>query len=68
VTIDIDTSILGDVSIDSLRTLHDDDIHAVNTRDDQNRVTLASNDSARSSNGVVTVTLPPVSWSALTLA
>ncbi len=68
VTIDIDTRILGDVSIDSLRTLHDDDIHAVNTRDDQNRVTLASNGSARSSNGVVTVTLPPVSWSALTLA
>lgn len=68
VTIDIDTRILGDVSIDSLRTLHDDDIHAVNTRDDQYRVTLATNASAQSSDGVVTVTLPPVSWSALTLA
>ncbi len=68
VSIDIDMSILGDVSIGSFRTLHDDDIHAVNTLTEQDRVSLRDNDTARVADGVVTVTLPPVSWSALTLA
>jgi alpha-N-arabinofuranosidase len=68
VSIDIDTRILGDVSIRSFRTLNDEDIHAVNTLASQDRVSLRDNDSARATGGVVTVTLPPVSWSALTLA
>ncbi len=67
VTVEIDTSVLGDVSIGSFRTLHDEDIHAVNTLTEQDRVLLRENDSARRSNGLVAVTLPPVSWSALTL-
>lgn len=68
VTISIDTSRLGDVSLDSIRTLHDVDIHAVNTRDNPDRVELGHNDSSHQSDGLVTVTLPPVSWTALTLA
>jgi alpha-N-arabinofuranosidase len=67
VTVEIDTSVLGDVSVGSFRTLHDEDIHAVNTLTEQDRVSLRENDSARRSNGLVAVTLPPVSWSALTL-
>lgn len=68
VSLEIDTSILGDVAVRSFRTLHDEDIHAVNTLSAQDRVGLQDNDSARATEGVVTVTLPPVSWSALTLA
>ena len=67
VTVEIDTSVLGDVSVGSFRTLHDEDIHAVNTLTEQDRVSLRENDSAQRSNGLVAVTLPPVSWSALTL-
>ncbi|MGR0321094.1 arabinosylfuranosidase ArfA [Agromyces sp. ZXT2-3] len=68
VTLEIDTSILGDVSVRSFRTLHDEDIHAVNSLSDQDRVRLRENESTRATAGAVTVTLPPVSWSALTLA
>lgn len=50
-------------------TLHDDDMWARNTLDDQNRVTLHPNDSATldAHGGKVSITLPPVSWSAITV-
>ena len=49
------------------RTLHEDDILARNTLEDQNRVTLHSNGTARldADAGMVTATLPPVSWTAI---
>jgi alpha-L-arabinofuranosidase len=48
--------------------LHDDDVYAKNTLADQTRVGLTKNDSAAFTDGVVTVELPPVSWTALTLS
>ncbi|MDN3494832.1 alpha-N-arabinofuranosidase [Planococcus sp. APC 4015] len=67
VTVDIDVSMLGAVSIAETHMIHDDDIHAANTRDDQDRVRPTGNDSARLESGTITVTLPPVSWTALGL-
>ena len=63
----IDTSLLGDVAIGSVQSLHDDDIHASNTLDDQERVALRSNDSATLADGRLRIVLPPVSWTAVTL-
>ncbi|KAB7129514.1 alpha-L-arabinofuranosidase, partial [Bifidobacterium longum] len=46
---------------------HDDDLFAANTLYDQNRVTPHANGSAMydAESGVVRVSLPPVSWTAL---
>lgn len=51
-------------------TLHDDDLLAVNTLDDHNRVTLHPNTTAvlDAANGTVRVTLPPVFWTAVHVA
>jgi len=68
ITVDIDVSNLGAVSLGATHMIHDDDIHAANTLTDQNRVQLKTNDSASISEGTVTITLPPVSWTALTLS
>jgi alpha-N-arabinofuranosidase len=57
----------GDVSILETHTLNDDDIYAANTLEDQNRVTLAPNETARIDGGQLTVELPPVSWTAIAL-
>jgi alpha-N-arabinofuranosidase len=67
VDISIDTSILGDVSVESIVSLHDDDIHAANTRDQSERVGLKPNDSARFVDSELHISLPPVSWTALQL-
>ncbi|ALO67197.1 alpha-L-arabinofuranosidase [Arthrobacter alpinus] len=63
----IDVSRLGVSRIVSAETLHDADIHAKNTLDDPLRVTPHSNGTASLDAGTVTVTLPPVSWTALAL-
>jgi alpha-N-arabinofuranosidase len=68
VTIDIDVRLLGSVQLGRVESLHDDDIHAANTLDDQERVRMRPNESARLQDGTVTITLPAVSWTALTLA
>ena len=68
VTVEIDVALLGEVALRSAQTLHDEDIHAANTLADPDRVGMRDNDSARLSGTTVTVTLPPVSWSALALA
>ncbi|OZG61809.1 alpha-L-arabinofuranosidase [Bifidobacterium lemurum] len=49
------------------QTLHEDDILACNTLDDQNRVTLHDNDTVAfdAASGTVRMTLPPVSWTAV---
>ncbi|PJM78277.1 arabinosylfuranosidase ArfA [Bifidobacterium scaligerum] len=49
----------------SAQTLHDDDLEARNTLDDQNRVTLHDNTTVAMAPDGVHVTLPPVSWTAL---
>ena len=66
-TVEIDAALLGAVEIGSIQTLHDADIHAANTLADPERVGLQANRTAHRDGGVVTVTLPPVSWTAITL-
>ncbi len=66
-TVSIDVSHLGGVSIAETHTLADDDMYAANTLEDQDRVRVAENASARVENGMLTVLLPPVSWSAISL-
>ncbi len=68
VTIDIDVRLLGEVQLGEVESLYDDDIHAANTLSDPDRVRPRPNETARLENGTVTITLPPVSWTALTLA
>ncbi len=67
-TVTIDVASLGLTTIAEALSLHDDDVYAKNTLDDQTRVGLAKNDSATFADGVVTVRLPPVSWTALALS
>ena len=50
-----------------VRTLHDDDMLATNTVNHQDRVVPHPNDTASIQDGMVTVTLPPVSWTAIHL-
>ena len=64
----IDVSALGPVSVVAARTLADRDIRAANTLDDMERVGLTDNLSAVAGAGTVTIALPPVSWTALSLA
>lgn len=52
----------------SVRTLHDDDLFACNTREDPDRVTLQGNDTARLDGSVLTCTLPAASWSVIHVA
>ena len=48
-------------------TLHDEDVYAKNTLQDQNRVGLKQLTGAVLTEGTLTLTLPPVSWSAVAL-
>jgi alpha-N-arabinofuranosidase len=65
VTVDIAT--LGSVTVLSAETLSDDDVTAKNTLEDPDRVGLTPNASASAGDGVMAVTLPPVSWTAIEL-
>ena len=46
--------------------IFDEDVYAKNTKDDQNRVVLKPVD-AELADGVLTLTLPPISWTAVSL-
>ena len=67
VEIVVDVRMLGDVALRSAESLHDDDIHAANTASDPERVGLKANESARLVDQELHITLPPVSWTAVTL-
>ncbi|MFN3949701.1 alpha-N-arabinofuranosidase [Microbacterium sp.] len=67
VTMTVDVSALGEVGVLETHTLADDDRSAANTLDDPERVAPAPNDSATVEGGTLTVTLPPVSWTAISL-
>ena len=64
---DIDTRVLGDVEIVSAVSVHDDDIHAANTLADRERVAPRENTTVRLGDASVGITLPPVSWTAISL-
>ena len=66
-TVTIDIAALGAVRVIEAQTLADDDVYAKNTLEDPERVGLTANESARVEGGVLTITLPPVSWSAVEL-
>ncbi|REJ07012.1 alpha-L-arabinofuranosidase [Microbacterium bovistercoris] len=66
--VQIDLSSLSVAEVAEAVTLWDDDVYAKNTLADQNRVDLKQLDGAVLEDGVLTVTLPPVSWSAVALA
>jgi alpha-L-arabinofuranosidase len=67
VELTVDVSSLGQVVVVDAQTLHDDDIHAKNTLDDPERVGLTPNTSHSIGDGTLRITLPPVSWTAVTL-
>jgi alpha-L-arabinofuranosidase len=64
-TVVIDLSALRDVTLLDAQTLADPDIHAKNTLTDNERVRLTPNESVHTADGVASVTLPPVPWTAL---
>jgi alpha-N-arabinofuranosidase len=66
-SVDIDISVLGKVTLLDAQTLADEDVHAKNTLAAQERVRLRVNESVHIGAGVMTVTLPPVSWTSLSL-
>ncbi len=66
-TVTIDVTALGEVSILETQLLADDDIAAANTLENPDRVGLTENSTARIADGVLTVSLPPISWTALSL-
>ncbi len=66
-TITVDIASLGDVSLLESHTIADEDVYAKNTLEDPERVAPHANDSVRIEGGSLTVTLPPVSWTALSL-
>ena len=67
VTITIDIAALGAVGVLSAVTLSDADTSASNTRGDTDRVGLTPNETTVATDSTVTITLPPVSWTALEL-
>jgi alpha-N-arabinofuranosidase len=63
----IDVRSLGSSQVTEAVTLADRDVYAKNTLKEQNRVTPAANTTAKLADGVLTVELPPVSWTAIAL-
>ena len=66
-TVSIDVGSLGPVRLGETITLADDDPTATNTLENQERVAPAPNRSARIEDGLLTVELPAISWTALRL-
>ena len=67
VELSVDAASFGDLEVVSAVTLADADIHAANTLTDPERVSPGENTSVRQDAAGLTITLPAVSWSALTL-
>ena len=63
----IDIKALSGARLVSAQTLSDADVNAKNTLEQPDRVALADNGSVTVSGGAVSVTLPPVSWTAIEL-
>jgi alpha-N-arabinofuranosidase len=63
----IDVRSLGSARVTEALTLADEDVYAKNTLAEQDRVTPAANKSAALVDGLLTIDLPPTSWTALAL-
>ncbi|WP_092966609.1 alpha-N-arabinofuranosidase [Agromyces sp. CF514] len=66
-TVTVDISGLGEVSVLESHTLTDDDVYAKNTLEQPERVAPSPNESIAIDGGELTITLPPVSWTAVSL-
>ncbi|GHF05265.1 alpha-N-arabinofuranosidase [Pseudolysinimonas yzui] len=64
-TVSIDVSGFGDVTVAECVSLYDGDLYAVNDLGNPERVGLTTNETAEVVDGVLTVRLPSVSWTAL---
>ncbi len=67
VELTVDISALGDVDVLEQHSLSDDDVYAKNTLEDRERVTLRSGVDEQARDGQLTLVLPPVSWTAVSL-
>ncbi|WP_258804190.1 alpha-N-arabinofuranosidase [Pseudarthrobacter sp. NS4] len=67
-TVTIDIAALNGFSSVEAQSLFDTDVYAKNTLEEPERVTMKTNTSATLDGGAVTITLPPVSWTAVSLA
>jgi alpha-N-arabinofuranosidase len=67
-TVTIDIAALNGFSSVTAQSLYDTDVYAKNTLEEPERVTMKTNTSAKLDGGAVTITLPPVSWTAVSLA
>jgi len=67
IDVTVNVSDLNATVITEALTLHDEDVYAKNTLQDQDRVGLKQLEGAVLEEGLLTVTLPPVSWSAVAL-
>ncbi len=67
-TVTIDLAALNGFSTVDAQSLYDTDVYAKNTLEEPERVTMKPNTSATLDGDTVTVTLPPVSWTAVALA
>ncbi len=68
VTVTIDVAALSGFASVHAESLYDTDVYAKNTLEEPERVTMKPNTTATLDGGAVTVTLPPVSWTAVSLA
>lgn len=66
-TVTIDVTALKGVIVLDAQTLSDDDVYAKNTLDQPDRVGLSRNKSVAVRDGIVELTLPPVSWTSVNL-
>jgi alpha-N-arabinofuranosidase len=66
-TVRVDVRDLGVQTVEEALSLWDEDVYAKNTLQDQERVGLRANTTASVADGVLTVELPPVSWTAVAL-
>ena len=64
-SVTVDISVLDKVTLLDAHTLADEDVHAKNTLAEQERVRLRVNESVHIGDGVMSVLLPPVSWTSL---
>ncbi|MHA7178932.1 arabinosylfuranosidase ArfA [Arthrobacter sp. MDB2-24] len=67
-TVTIDIAALNGFSTVDAQSLYDTDVYAKNTLEEPERVTMKTNTSAKLDGNAVTITLPPVSWTAVSLA
>jgi alpha-N-arabinofuranosidase len=67
-TVTVDLAALDGASVLDAQTMSDKDAYAKNTLQDRERVSPHRNESVVVGEGTITVTLPPVSWTAIELA